>query len=449
MAPLLTTRAHEAFLKGQYHTSRNLYIQAAERIGGECVQSNLALCERREHERAVHASASDWITYCIPCFNRQSDLKQHLHENLRVISQFPRIRLILNLFDEDETAYKWVQRHFKSEIDGGRLQVNREPALTSWHAAKAKNSFAKYLADDGYYASLDSDNRLTTTDVVRTRQAISEFGPCIIHHFQGEWGDGTCGRLTMPAFAYKNNLPSESVLPRQGEELALLMNALKANPGWPLITRHGVNVLQKSHALRLLITLNRWSVRVIGCALGDSAVPDDAKTSEYARKDPRLSFFTRLNNYYAAYLASTTTEARSEFLRRFQNVQNEFANSDVLISMADLIVRPFAGQPLCERDRRRPQVAVIQSWDEQMRSWLNKQRERGVRRFLLIDATGDPDISRRLNEPGVTWFKPLLGDVETSKDLWLAALNGRYSVTHTSTPEAVWPALRGKKRQHA
>ncbi len=217
--------------------------------------------------------------------------------------------------------------YFRAELDSGLLQVNREPALTGWHAPTAKNSFAKYLSGDGYYSALDSDNRLTDSDVIRTRQAISEFGPCIIHHFQGSWGDGTCGRLTMPASAYLENLCTDHLLPRQSEEIALLINVIKSHPDWPLITRQNVNVMSKSHNMRLMTTLNHWEVPTIPCDLGDAPVPADAKVEEYVQKDPKLTFYTRINGCYVCMLACTEESARVEFQRRLSQAQQEFANS--------------------------------------------------------------------------------------------------------------------------
>lgn len=450
MQSWLLNNANNAFMRGDYHTARNAYRAAANSYGDALFRANVQLCARRERARFVKGAIQrpDYpqpeneplITYCVPAYNRLGDIERNLLPNLEVLSQFRNVKLLLNLFDIEQEAYSWVKLHCRPYIKSGLLQVNREKPLTQWHAPTVRNSFARYLKQ-GYYAALDSDNRLTTENVIRTKQAIAEFGPCIIHHFQGRWGDGTCGRITLPVDAYKESGYTQQLLPRQFDDLSLIANALKNHPQLTLITEANVNILKKSRQLRDLVKLNRWRIQGTPCDLGELPIPDDAKPEGYTQQDPTLKAFEQLNGGYSLLKASTLPAAQTEFRRRLDKTQKRVMESEVFPDIAKLTLEPRT--PIAPARSGQTHIAVIERFDERVKAWVAQQRKRGYQRFLLVDASAE-EPSQTLGE-GVYLFKPRLGDAETFKDFWVACLSQRYKTSQTEAhPLPVGDACRAE-----
>ncbi|MTH78356.1 hypothetical protein [Paracoccus aestuariivivens] len=56
----------------------------------------------------------------------------------------------------------------------------------------------------------------------------------IFHHFSGTWGDGSSGRVTMPAWSYRRVGYDERFLPRQFDEVDAILSGLAKYPGLTL-----------------------------------------------------------------------------------------------------------------------------------------------------------------------------------------------------------------------
>ncbi|WP_347331333.1 hypothetical protein [Marinimicrobium locisalis] len=161
-------------------------------------------------------------------------------------------------------------------------------------------------------------------------------------------------------------------------------------------------------------------------SIDSSSSTDRSVSGPRALKATPETLLTRLKGYYAAARASSP-KVRPEFQRRLAEVQREAVESPLMLQVAQQVLQPYPGQPPFAEDRGHPQIAIIQSWDEQMRNWLKKQRQRGYRRFLLVNATADDRLLDQVRqEEGVTLFKPQFGDSQAFNDFWIACLAHRF-----------------------
>jgi len=425
MSHLVTTQAYRAFVRGHYHAARNAYMSAAKRLGSRLFQANLQFCDRLEsraflRERSEPTETKEpLITYCVPVMNRLDDLRKTLGANLNVLSAFRRARMMINVFEETDDTADWIRSEFTGALDSGRLVFNQLPPMDEWHMSRGKNSFQPFLGDEGWYSSLDSDNYLSTDEVVKTKQAIAEFGSCLIHHFSGHWGDGTCGRITVPAGVYRRTGYTKALYPRQFDELSLIANVIAAQPELQVVTRHGVNVLQKTLFLREFIALNGHSPRVIPCTLGNTQSPENGKDIHYAEQDLTLKYYSELNGYYAVCCASERQAARDRFRQDLQRVQNAALQSPVARKLAfktlSCSTEKLKNFPLPEGTH----FAVVDRVDGSLATWLNHQRGRGLKGFILIDATADQALGALYKSDDVLVMTPCVGDVEFFRDFWI------------------------------
>jgi len=421
MKNFLTTQAYQAFVNGRYHSARNAYMEVAERLGNHLYQANLELCERREAHVFLggrQAVPEPLITYCVPAMNRLEDLRKTLPINLNVLKDFRNVRLMINLFDAGDEASRWVASRFSDALASGHLVVNQLPPMEAWHMSVGKNSFQPFLSE-GYYSSLDSDNYLSADEIVKTKQAIAEFGECLVHHFSGQWGDGTCGHITLPVDLYRRTGYTNELYPRQFDELSLIVNAISEQPDMPVVTRHGVNVFQKTLFLREFLALNRLSPQFIPCHLGEAPPPENAKTDRYAEQDLMLKHYSELNGYYAIYRASGSHNAKRQLLQKLLWAQSAALKSPTSRQLAFETLQ-------CDKEvlKRIPlpndtHFAVVDRVDDSLVTWLNFQRERGARAFILIDATTDHTINTLLDSGDVLIMTPRVGDLESFKDFWM------------------------------
>lgn len=428
MNKLLTTQAFHAFREGRFHTARNLYHQASERLGKPLYETNLELCRRRESShfltgrerlKSSDATPEPLITYCVPAMNRLEDIQQTLPHNLSVLANFRSARLMVNLFDRDDASFLWVREQLHSHITEGRLIVNRLPPMESWHMSRGKNSFQPFLSE-GYCSSLDSDNYLSEDEVIKTKQAIREFGDCLIHYFSGDWGDGTCGRITLPVALYQDAGYTSELYPRQFDELSLIANAIAQRKNLTVVTRYGVNILHKTRYLREFTALNKLAPCVIPCDLGTAKAPENGKDIGYAERDPKLKFYSELNGYYSIYKASHMESARQHFAEEIAKVQDQVLKAPEFPQLAEQTLEVASNATKQRPWGNAVHYAVVDGIGEAQAHWLECQRGRGARHFVLIDATADKNLGDHIQGKDVTVMTPKVGDVATFKEFWIS-----------------------------
>src|SRR5690625_1018090 len=186
--------AVSAFRRGAYVLAESLFGECQKKYGSKFFSPNVSVVKNRIIRKFVSGdvppSLDPMVYYCIPVMNRLEDIQTTLRHNLSVLDCFSNVKIIINLFDKSDESFNWISENFESEIASKVLEVNRLKPLAFWHFSWAKNSFKQYIGDDGVYSSLDGDNYITKDEVARTKQIYAEFGPAVVHHFTGSWGDG-------------------------------------------------------------------------------------------------------------------------------------------------------------------------------------------------------------------------------------------------------------------
>lgn len=362
------------------------------------------------------------ISFCVPVMNRLDDLKATLAHNLEVLDQFgDKVEIIVACFDKDDTCEHWVLSCFSDAVRVGRLRFYRCKPLRYWHFAWAKNAFSRYVSGR-YYSSLDGDNFLSSVEVATCLQLLEDDRlEYVIHHWSGEWGDGTSGRITLPSWAYKEIGYINDLYPRQFDEIGLLIRTLERYPWLIFVSRPGVDLLKQSQHARSFFQLNELAVTRLEIDFGSVRKPERPRGSNYVTTNKELHFFQEVNAHLTLYRYSRKREAKERFqqglkervAKAFQgittntlNVTFESRSFDELSKSSDLSL-----------------YAVIHNDFHLLKEWVAHYRSLGVKRFILVDDGSSPSLEHYLtSEPDVFVFRPLVGEFKLFKVIWLRML---------------------------
>lgn len=362
------------------------------------------------------------IAYCIPVMNRQSDLELTLAKNLDVVSCFPgKVRVVVACFDVDPQCREWLYAQFSEEIATGLLEVLTPEPLSFWHFSRAKNVFRDAVAAR-YYSSLDGDNYLSIEEVERTLELVADpSAPVLIHHFTGRWGDGTSGRITLPTEMFQAYGYIEEILPRQFDEIGVILQVLIGEENIRFVTRPGGNVFEKSGWAGEFLRRNGLRVQHEEADLGPVLEPENARGSNYVRSDGKLRFFQELNSAYTCCRMSLDDAARNFFHDRLQMSQREFARSSEVL---DCLVELFAGDGLDALSNSDvPTLYAVNRNNQQfLGPWLRHYRKLGVKRFVVVDDGSCPPLEQEMPGNDVYVVRPRFGSFKTSKVFWLKVL---------------------------
>ena len=204
------------------------------------------------------------LSFCTPVMNRLSDLQSTLRRNLDDNREHQeKIEFVVVCFDRDAVTATWVKRNFSEEIASGYLRFYQSTSLKKWHFGRAKNAF-RGLLRGRIYASLDGDN---FTGPAGGKHIIEVFEAyeynCIFHQFQGDWGDGTCGRVSMTREDYETIGYDEYLLARQWDELDAILTILVQNPLRRYICYQGKSIATKSWPFKRFIQENDIKIHTI------------------------------------------------------------------------------------------------------------------------------------------------------------------------------------------
>jgi len=270
--------------------------------------------------------------------NRFSDLQNTLARNLAVLKKFEdRVQLIVACFDTEAACKDWVHQNFSDEMKTGLLRFQSFNPLPYWHFSWAKNSF-RDLVDARYYSSLDGDNFLSEDDIKTTLNLINDPDrEYIIHHFSGTWGDGTSGRITIPGHIYRKAPYINELMPRQFDEIGVILRLLTDFPSLVFVSRPGVNIFDNSRWCKEYLELNGIKVNHKEMDLGVFDNPLNPRDKNYIRKDETISFYHKLNAAYTFWKLSTQEPARQKFFSILESAQKEYANTRICVENLDTL----------------------------------------------------------------------------------------------------------------
>ncbi|TNC73478.1 glycosyltransferase family 2 protein [Rubellimicrobium roseum] len=366
------------------------------------------------------------LSYCIPVMDRGADLRATLGANLREQAGFGSlVEFIVVFFDRDVETQDWVRHRHRREIAKGRLRVAVSEALDSWHFAKAKNAF-RPLVRGRIYSSLDADNFVTSAETQQVIDVHAVHGEhFVFHHFSGTWGDGTSGRISLPASLYREVGYNESLLPRQFDEIDLILSVLRKDPRAALIC-HSVerNLITLSDRTRAFVSREGLRNPFVHTPPVPRRAPLNPRGAEYVRQDAVLAAMTDFNQALSFLSNSSSTQARDRLVALAYGARQRLAD----LMTGEALVRTLFEEPEATLALARPDPAEVCLFACVRNDWtflpkfVEHYRRRGVARIFLVDDRSDPPLAGRLEEPGVHVVVPKAGTFLTAKGLWLEAL---------------------------
>lgn len=374
------------------------------------------------------------LSFCVPVMNRLSDIQATLRKNLDDnFNDRLQIEFIVVCFDKDDKTQKWIKDNFQEELASGYLRFYQSDRLDSWHFGKAKNSFREHIKGK-IYASLDGDN---FTGPSGGRHIIEVFEAnnfdCVFHQFQGEWGDGTCGRVSMPTEDYLSIGYDDHFLPRQWDELDALLSILVRHPSRCYVCYQGKSIARKSQPFARFLSENKIQIKTIELDPNrdplkrtTTSVAVGQNNNNYVQEDERLKYASIFNHLSSFFKNTTNDDLRNRYVAELVDVQRTMAERlDTGLLLNWFLVPTRSAEPrLVSGDIAL--TACIRN-ETHLEEWLDHYRELGVTHFLLVDDGSTHPIAQRVPDKDVWIWTPKCGRFRYSKALWLELLLRRYA----------------------
>lgn len=387
-----------------------------------------------EWENSVQPG-SRMVSYCIPVMGRLDDLKGTLRINLDAhVSMRSQVEFLIVLFGDWREAMDWLREGFADELADGFLRVVTDETLDSWHFGKAKNAFRAHLAGD-IYSSLDGDNFVTLQETHALLAVNRQYeGFFLAHHFSGQWGDGTSGRISLPATIYRAVGYEPLMLPRQYDEIDLILNALSRFPALPfLCVDSKSNLFTKSNFARTFFKQEGLPNRIRQFDGGDRRVPLNPRGEDYTGQTPHLRDTGNFNACLSGFLRSKNPDQKNNYLDKLSVERHRLIESLPREMLADTLFT-LDGRP------ELPQLGTedialfvcVRNEEHFLPDLIRHYRARGVTAFFIVDDGSDLPLENLLHAPDVHVFHPKVGTFRTAKTLWIEALVKLY------LPEGNW-----------
>lgn len=365
------------------------------------------------------------ISYCIPVMGRLEDLRATLVKNLEA-NQLHRdaVEFLVVEFGEPGDVRDWItgQPVFADALADGYLRiVSDTQTLDSWHFGKAKNAFRPHLAGRTC-SSLDADNFVTSEETEWLLEVSNRypFG-FVAHHFSGTWGDGTCGRVSLPTALYRASGYGARLLPRQWDEFDMILGTLKRFPAVPLVV-----VDPERRALRLpmmasFFNLEKLANRIVQADYPRRVKPLNPRGAGYTVNDPVLKAMDRFNSAVSSFRRSTSPERREAYLDTVCAARGKLIEVLPSYRLVEMLFKSGA-QPLPAGKEDICLFACVKNEADLLPRFIAHHRALGVNRFCLVDDGSEVPVSALALGPDVTAFRTKTGDFRTSKTLWIEAL---------------------------
>jgi len=266
------------------------------------------------------------LSYCIPIMDRAKDLQATLPHNLDANRSLAgTIEFIVVIFDRDDALLTWLRKEFPAEIESGYLVVKKSTALTEWHFGRAKNAFADILKGQ-LYSSLDGDNFVSLDESRQILDLYERFGGrFLFHHFSGSWGDGTSGRITLGKELYRSVGYDESFMPRQFDELDLLISVLCTTANIPFITHFDGGFIAKSPMVRRFLKEEGIVVNNVVVHRMNDQAPLNPRNRGYLRKAPLLRLMEEFNRHTCFAKNSASADRKRNYRVQAQECSAQIA----------------------------------------------------------------------------------------------------------------------------
>lgn len=373
------------------------------------------------------------LSFCIPVMNRLSDLQATLQRNLDDNwSQRDQVEFIVMCFDTNTETSDWIQQNFSEDLSTGYLRFYQSDRLQNWHFGRAKNSF-RGIARGRIYASLDGDNFTGPGGGQHIIDVFEANGySCIFHQFQGDWGDGTCGRVSMAMHDYEGVGYDEDFLPRQWDELDVILSVLVQQPNRHYVCYQGKSIAQKSGPFARFLSENAPNIKTIeidgnldplvnmsgGWSVGQHE-------NNYVQQDKQLKYFSIFNHLFSYIKNCQDTHKQEQYVSEIVAAQREMVQHiDAQVLLDVFLSRDSTGEIVSSAT----EVTLISCLKDEscLDEWLNHYRNLGVTRFFLIDDYSVKPLAARCQAPDVHIWRPEAGKFRFSKAFWIELLARNY-----------------------
>lgn len=376
------------------------------------------------------------LSFCIPIMNRLSDIQATLRKNLddNAVDR-GLIEFIVVCFDKDDETEKWIKANFGDELESGYLRFYKSNAFQKWHFGKAKNAF-RNLMRGKVYASLDGDN---FTGPSGGRHIIEVFQKydynCVFHQFQGEWGDGTCGRVSMSAKDYHDIGYDDTFLPRQWDELDALLSILVQKPLRYYVCYNGKSIAQKSQPFGRFLTENKINIQTVELnsdldPLLHTATPVAVgqNNNNYVDDDKRLRYSSIFNHLTSFYKNTKDTDLRNQYVAELVETQRTMADELNIDLLLNWFLMPTTSAVPSPKQNDIVLLSCIKN-EPHLDEWLAHYRSLGVTYFFIIDDGSKIPIAESIsNMDSVYIWKPICGQFRFSKAFWIEILLRKYVI---------------------
>jgi len=372
------------------------------------------------------------LSFCIPIMGRLSDIQSTLRKNIEDNApDRDQVEFIIIVFDKSPGAVEWITTNYSDEIEDGYLKVYHKPEnLDFFHFGKAKNAFKPYV-NGRIYASLDGDN---FTGYRGGHHILEVFEAnnfnCIFHQFQGDWGDGTCGRVSVSCEDYIDIGYDENFLPRQWDELDLILSTLVNRPERKYVCYPGKSIIQKSFPFRRFLKENSIFPETIEIPLGPFGKFQRGKyavgrnDSSYVEKDEKLRLFS-IYNHHLSYLKNCKSSTlRNVYLKEIKDCQQEILDKVSVSELEEYCLYPKFDKSINSREVIKL-VACLKN-ETTILKWIKHYRSLGVERFFLIDDKSGALQKILKDEEDVYVWKPMVGSFHHAKTFWLQIILNSY-----------------------
>ncbi len=375
---------------------------------------------------AKYNSADDIIiSYCIPVLNRADDLiatlEHNLSDNLKFMGS---IEFLIIIFDKDDHLYELIVEKYEKHIESRYLRIVKSKALIRWHFGRAKNAFKPYTRGR-FYSSLDADNFVTAEETEQILEIYKKHkDKCIIHHFRGVWGDGSCGRVTVPSNLYYKIGYDDSFMPRQFDEIDFILTVLSSVPNISFITYFDGGFLSMSKESTKFLKDAGHTVRNIVIPAPKHVPPLNPKSEDYASRNVIWNAMLGFNRFLSFAHNASSSERAEEYLSRVteygyklvdrmspRELLQNFFNVDDPKTLESVSIAGCI-----------PVFAVMKDEEIFLRDWYNHYVSMGCGPFFLVDDGSVRTINETIDESSVFVFRPNCGDFRTCKTVWISAL---------------------------
>lgn len=365
------------------------------------------------------------ISYCIPLMGRLADIQQTLARNLtEVMPLRDKVEFLIILFGDSAEALKWIEGHFQSSLSDGFLRVVSDDTLDSWHFSKAKNAFRAHMLGD-IYSSLDGDNFVTLDETQALIEVYETYqGHFLLHHFSGEWGDGSSGRVSLPAAAYRAVGYNPRLLPRQYDEMDMILATLQRFPAMPYLCLDPErNIFRKSTYSRTFFEQEGLPNSLAQVRDYERHAPANPRGEGYTNQMPYLKVMGNFNAAYSGYLHSRDPMRKEGYLGQVVQERHRLIDTLPRQAMLDMFFTVQGRPALGLRPKGEVSLLIcVRNEGHFLSALLRHYRALGVGSFFIVDDGSDVPVETLICDNDVYVFHPKVGDFRTCKGLWLEAL---------------------------